>query len=576
MNRLDINKEMENIGYRINDLGSIIDSKNQEISNIVINPIEQVRKHINGKEVMYATFTARVSNGEEVKICLSVQDITKLQWIPCKLGMHAIVANGKKTEFLTIIKKLFTKVRIIESYDSTGWQKGINGELVYLDAEGAVQEPNYEVEIDEHLMNYRFSRKIIDVKEACKYSLNLLNVVKRPVSYVLLSLIYLCPLLSFMNEKLKLPEFVVWIYGFTGTRKTTIAKLFASHFGNFNNKVTASFNDTYSSIELKAFKLKDSLMLLDDYCPQQSWKETQNINSIAEKVVRAYGDRTSRGRLTMTMESQTQFIPRGMALITGETIVPGNSTVARLIPIELKKDDVDLDKLTIAQDNAEALSVAMREYILWLTKNCNEEKKDFIDTLKYNYNYYYNYIKTNSIETHGRTYEAFSILLLSLDIMYQFHIDMGSISQEEADLEEEEAKTIFLELIKSKHELNRYDNPVEVFLDTIKNLITSNTITIRNLETNEVIGNKYKTESGYCDSQFYYFDLHTIYGLVRSKLAVAGVYLQLPEKGMVKALVNTGVLKVEKDNNMPKKTIKRADNTSVRIRLLHFKREYLE
>ncbi len=130
-------------------------------------------------------------------------------------------------------------------------------------------------------------------------------------------------------------------------------------------------------------------MLLDDFCPQQSFKETQNINTIAEKIVRAYGDRTSRGRLNVTMDSQTQFIPRGMALITGETIVPGNSTVARVVPLELKKESVNLEQLTEAQKNTELLTVVMREYILWIADEMEFNSEELLDAIKDNYNYFF-------------------------------------------------------------------------------------------------------------------------------------------------------------------------------------------
>lgn len=187
-------------------------------------------------------------------------------------------------EFIIFIKKLFANVEVTSQYSHTGWIKSQCGTYEYLDYCGAIHNQEIEVEMDEHFKSYEFSRKETDIKLAAQQSLDLLNVVDKGTGYILLGLVFLCPLLEFIGDGLKLPEFVVWLYGFTGTRKTTIAKLFASHFGNFENRVSASFNDTYTSIELKAHKLKSSLMLLDDFCPQQSYKETQNINTIAEKL----------------------------------------------------------------------------------------------------------------------------------------------------------------------------------------------------------------------------------------------------------------------------------------------------
>ncbi|APF21568.1 hypothetical protein [Clostridium butyricum] len=317
-------------------------------------------------------------------------------------------------------------------------------------------------------------------------------------------------------------------------------------------------------------------MLLDDFCPQQSFKETQNINTIAEKIVRAYGDRTSRGRLNVTMDSQTQFIPRGMALITGETIVPGNSTVARVVPLELKKESVNLEQLTEAQKNTELLTVVMREYILWIADEMEFNSEELLDAIKDNYNYFFEELRENAIATHGRTYEAFAWLLCSLDMMYQFFTSIGIVSENEVNESIDEAKSEFLELIKAKHELSKLDNPVDLFLETVKELITSRSITLKNLETGELVGNTYKPTDGYYDSEFYYFNSTNIYGLVRTKLLKAGTYMQLPIKGLLKALADNGIIKCEDTTNVTKKTIKNDDGTISRPRLLHIRKEFLD
>lgn len=574
MNKENIIKKLNRIGYIVSDNGELLDLKGKFISNIVIYPIEQKRKFRNGNIEMYASMNAYVDGGKSTQITLPVIEIEKLQWIPMKLGMHAIVEDKKV--FVSILKELFKDVEIVDVYDSTGWIESYTGEYAYLDSLGAIKNNDLSVEIDEHLSNYRFSRKDIILENAAKVSLALLQAVNKRVSYVLMSVVFLCVFLEFIKPVGKLPEFVVWLYGFTGSGKTTIAKLFASHFGEFQNRVTASFNDTYTSIELKTYKLKDSLMLLDDFCPQQSFKESQNLNTIAEKVIRAYGDRTSRGRATNTMESQVQFIPRGMAVITGETIVPGNSTQQRLALVELKAGDVDFERIKEIQKESELLSIVMREYILWITDEVNQDKKDFSRVINSNYEDFLSEIINEAIETHGRTYESFAWLLVGLDMMCQFYCNKGILSQEEGDLLIEEAKSEFLKLIEIKNEQSKLENPMELFLDTVKELIGSQAITLKNLDTQEIIGNQYKPIEGYFDSEFYYFNANNIYGLVRSRLSKAGVYMQLPVRGLIKVLADNDVIRVEEASNQPKKTIVCDDGSKRRQRLLHIRKEFLD
>lgn len=575
MNKNEVIDAMSKLGYKCTDDGNILNNKNSEIANFLIVPKRQVRVKQHDSYEVYVELSAIIMGDKEVKnIKLPASEVASLKWVDSQLGLDAIVYERR--EFIIFIKKLFANVEVTSQYSHTGWIKSQCGTYEYLDYCGAIQNKEIKVEMDKHFKSYELSRKKTDIKLAAQQSLNLLNVVDKGAGYILLGLVFLCPLLEFIGDGLKLPEFVVWLYGFTGTRKTTIAKLFASHFGNFENRVSASFNDTYASIELKAHKLKDSLMLLDDFCPQQSYRETQNINTIAEKIVRAYGDRTSRGRSTVSLESQTQFIPRGMALVTGESIVPGSSTVARLVPIEMKKDSVNLKELTEAQKSSELLSISMREFILWIKNEANNDYDELVDAIKVNYNDYLDEIRDNATDAHGRTPEAFAWLLVGLNTMYQFHCDIGIITEDEMDSFMADAKKEFLEQIRIKNELSQPEDPVELFLETLKELITSKAITMKDLETGAMIGNIHKPIDGFFDSEYYYFNSNNIYGIVSSKLQKARIYFPLPIRALLKALADKDKIKVEDKNNLPKKVIDNGNGNASRTRMLHIKRQCID
>lgn len=568
-------EEIERLGYRYTTEGEIIDSKNSKVSNVIIIPKYQIR--IEETNEIYAVISAVIDGSKFVEnIKLPAAELATVKWIPSYLGLGAIVYPRKKQEFTLIMKNLFRNVQSKTTFSSTGWIKDNENKYEYIDYSGGIENTTVDVCLEEHLSKYSISREEVNVINAAKESHNILKVVDRKISYTLLGLTYLCPLLEFIGERLKLPEFTVWMYGFTGTRKTTLAKLMLAHFGDFQNGVPASFNDTYSSIEIRAHALKDTLILLDDFCPQQSYKETQNINTTAEKVIRAFGDRTSRGRSTVTLENQKKFIPRGMMLITGETIVPGNSTVARLITLELKKDSINLKELSEVQKNSKLLSVSMREYIKWIKKEVNSDYTNFLDTIECNYNVYLEDIRENAVNTDGRSYEAYAFLLLGLDMMYQFFESIGLLTEEEAKIEFEEAKIEFIDQIKINHENSKSNDPVELFLDTIKELITTKEITLRDLDNGVITGNKYKGINGYYDSEYFYFSSNDVYGIVRHKLQKSGEYLQLPIRALLKVLADRGIIKVEDKTNLPKKTIIDDDGRVSRSRMLHIKREFLE
>ncbi len=571
----NIIEEMKTLGYKYTPEGEIIDSKNNKISNIVIIPKYQIRMEETNE--MYAVISAVIDGCKVIEnIKLPATELVTIKWIPSYLGLDAIVYPRKKQEFTLIMKNLFRSVKNKTVFSNTGWIKDTDNNYEYIDYSGGIENTAVDVCLDEHLSKYSISREEVNVINAAKESHNILNIVDKEIAYSLLGLTYLCPLIEFIGKKIKLPEFTVWLYGFTGTRKTTLAKLMLSHFGDFKNWVPASFNDTYSSIEIRAHALKDTLILLDDFCPQQSYKETQNINTTAEKVIRAFGDRTSRGRSTVTLENQKKFIPRGMMLITGETIVPGNSTVARLITLELKKNSINLEALSKAQENSKLLSVSMREYIKWIKREVNSDYNDFLEAIDYIYNEYLKELRENAIDTHGRSYEAYAFLLLGLNMMYQFFESIGLLTEEETEIELEESIIEFINQIKINHENSKSNDPVELFLNTIKELITTKEITLKDLENNVIMGNKYKAITGFFDSEYFYFNSNDIYGIVRTKLQKSGEYLQLPIRALLKALADKDIIKVEEKTNLPKKTITNSDGSISRVRLLHIKREFLE
>lgn len=140
-------------------------------------------------------------------------------------------------------------------------------------------------------------------------------------------------------------------------------------------------------------------------------------------------------------------------------------------------------------------------------------------------------------------------------MMYQFFESIGLLTEEETDIELEEARIEFINQIKISHENSKSNDPVELFLNTIKELITTKEITLRDLDNDVVTGNKYKAINGFFDSEYFYFNSNDIYGIVRTKLQKSGEYLQLPIRALLKALADKDIIKGEEKTNLPKKLL---------------------
>jgi uncharacterized protein (DUF927 family) len=95
------------------------------------------------------------------------------------------------------------------------------------------------------------------------------------------------------------PDFALWLFGSTGTMKTTLAALFTSHFGDFpdKNALPGSWESTGNALEKTLFTLKDTLAVIDDYAPQADSSAQHKVERAVSQVVRSAGNLSGRSRM---------------------------------------------------------------------------------------------------------------------------------------------------------------------------------------------------------------------------------------------------------------------------------------
>lgn len=186
------------------------------------------------------------------------------------------------------------------------------------------------------------------------------------------------------------PKFVLFLVGKTGSRKSMLAALFLSFFGMFNGaNLPLSFRDTANSVLRHTFILKDVLTCVDDFHPTGQ-KETTSMNAMAQAIMRAYGDRTGRGRLRADASPMESLPPQGNTIIAAEFPPDiGESGTARYFALELMEGDVDLEVLTAFQKQAEdgTLQRCMYGYLEWLKETYLWNVDGFLSDLKTQFEY---------------------------------------------------------------------------------------------------------------------------------------------------------------------------------------------
>lgn len=233
-------------------------------------------------------------------------------------------------------------------YAVTGWKK-VDGKWIYL----MPGDENITVTLKGKLARYEMKPECQPADLATAAYLLDAGIAPKEIIYPLLAFTFLTPLGEFLHQADCQPKFVLLMLGKTGTRKSTLAALFLSFFGHFTaSDLPLSFQDTKNSIIQNAFSLKDVLTCIDDFHPCDRQDEIR-LTATIQAIMRAYGDRTGRGRLRSDSTLMESKPPQGNAIVTAEFAPDiGESGTARYFSLELKEGDVDLEMLSLFQPEA--------------------------------------------------------------------------------------------------------------------------------------------------------------------------------------------------------------------------------
>ncbi|GAE48159.1 DNA primase domain protein [Mesobacillus boroniphilus JCM 21738] len=306
------------------------------------------------------------------EIYIPAENFPSMSWIQSSWGIRANIepGNSVKDRIRHAAQSISTDCTRENIYTHLGWRQQY-GEWFYIHSTGAIGKENVSVKLESsQLEKYSLPEdEEIDAKTAALASLELLKTADLEVTLPLLALVGLAPLCEPLKTGGIEPAFVLWLSGPSGSKKSSLAACFQSHFGPFasGKDLPASFRDTMNAIEKKAFVTKDSLLVVDDFHPTYSSQESKRMEQIAQQILRGYGDRVGKSRMRADTSLHKTYPPRGICLITGEdTPKAGISTTARFLEIELASDSINLDNLKECQEKNNFFSYAFKGYIEWL------------------------------------------------------------------------------------------------------------------------------------------------------------------------------------------------------------------
>ena len=548
------------------------------ISNFIINPKSEIIKTDGCDSESKLILEGILEGGVKLpEVEISMEEFIKMDWITQRWGIRPTISPGRnmKDYLKDCVQQISKDIDINTIYSHTGWTVQDN-KYIYLHSKGGIGSDNINTDIPLELSGYSFPKEVRDKKEAIDLSLETLNLAKHDITIPLLSMTYLAPLVGLIAEGNRTPNFVLWVYGLTGSRKTSASLAFLNHFGNFSSNIPpASFKDTANAIELKAHTLKDSLLLIDDYHPNIDGSDARKLASTAERILRMYGDRVGRSRMRADTTLNKTYKPRGMAIVTGEDLPKGASSTARYIGVEIKREDINLDILSKLQKEHKKLAEAMAIYIDWISKNV-ELVQSFIDEkfdeLK---------IKYKEETTHGRINDAVIWLSISFELLLTFLYEYMFICDDEIEELRLSNEQVIKNILKNQEALYRNQEVELMFIDALEEMINLGKLCLlpvkKQKDNNQIISNYAGKFIGYYDKEFLYLYDSTMYAEVETFLKGKGQSISVSVNTLLKMLRDKNYIKTEEGQLKPKKLVYDSiTKNKERIRLVHLYKKNLK
>ena len=500
------------------------------------------------------------------KVEVTGADLSNFNWLLDKWGAKCIIEVGqsRKDHLRYYIQTTAEEAEQSTEYHVTGWKK-INGEWHFL----LPGNSNINVVLNGKLQHY-CGADVDDLYDL----IDAYNLYEKPpasslIIHPLIAFAFLTPLNEFLKQAGCMPKFVLFLTGRTGTRKSTLAALFLSFFGQFTSSdLPMSFRDTANSIIANAFTLKDVLTCIDDFYPSDN-TEMKKLNATAQTVMRAYGDRTGRARLRSDSTLMESRPPQGNAIITGELSPDvGESGTARYFSLELKEEDVDLGSLSVCQSEAAdgAYRRTMYAYTEWLKRRylCDDShveklRDKLLNWHKIDRNDYYHHNQT----CHGRLPETVACLMIGMRFFLQFLKENCVIKQEDQEVELELFRKELYALADLQSESVEQDKPANIFIRKLYALMESGVIVLkRKGEPGEYTPSFH---SGLEDDTYLMIHPDSVHRQVKKLCSDAGEAFPYTMRAIMKALVEEGIAEPGKDSTT---RVTKVDKSTLRLLFL--------
>ena len=438
-------------------------------------------------------------------------DFYSMRWPLKGWGIEAIVQPGQNIKDRlahAILCHSLDSVQTKQVFTHLGWRE-VDGQPVYLSGGGGIGPEghiNVGTEMEDPLKGYILLRPEGDRAEAFEISSQYLDTAKLEISLPLWTAMYLAPLASYIDT-----SFSLWYIAGSGSFKSVISALALSHYGTFDHlTLPAGWDSTKHDLEKLLFLAKDAPLIIDDLYPGEDASETRGLFNTAGKIIRAQGNRQARGRMRADRSLESGYRPRGLLVSSGEHAPGGHSQNSRILIVNMNKDDVNIDAVTVAQKQTLLYNRSMAHYIQWIAQNWNPlkaELKQVWEDIRHDF---------YDSQKHARLASDIASMYTGLYSATKFGVETGAMMQKTADNLRDSGKTIFSDLVDEQAETVESLRPGRRFISIMASLINQSRVGLWDFYSiNRPDNDPHKPNVGWHDGNgTYYFDPDMSYAAV--------------------------------------------------------------
>ena len=301
------------------------------------------------------------------------------------------------------------------------------------------------------------------------------------------------------------PRFTLFLYGITGSMKTTIARIFFTQMCDekYRESVRRIDADTAVSLE-RAIVLSgyDTITLIDDFSPAKTSTKKREMNDKLEMIIRMVGDGSSRSRSNMKLEDMRGEGVQGMVALTGELMGKGLSSNLRCFYCKMDKGLANVESITWFQENPFAYTTLI---------------STFADYVGNNYHFIVDYLQKNmnverqeisGILTERRLVDSTVILCLAVRIIKDFLVKCCQISEGVAEEHVKRMEAGIMKCAVASQIMSAEESPGVIFIQAVAALMRVNQIVVN---TDKVKMSEDTVFDGFEDQAFYFFNPDSIH-----------------------------------------------------------------